>query len=51
MKVTPRKIEANRRNALKSTGPRTAKGKATPRHNVLKHGILAKEVILPAGNG
>ncbi len=44
MKVTARKIEANRRNALKSTGPRTENGKKKSRYNALKHGILAKEV-------
>jgi hypothetical protein len=33
------KLEANRRNALRSTGPRTAKGKARSRGNALKHGL------------
>ncbi len=49
MNVTARKIEANRRNALKSTGPRTENGKKKSRYNALKHGILAKEVVLPPG--
>jgi hypothetical protein len=39
-------IEANRRNALESTGPRTAGGKAVSRMNAVKHGILAREVVL-----
>ncbi len=36
--VTPARIEANRRNAQKSTGPRTARGKAHSRLNRLKTG-------------
>jgi len=37
--MTSRKqIAANRRNARKSTGPRTARGKAIARLNGLKHG-------------
>jgi hypothetical protein len=34
-----RKIEANRRNALRSTGPRTDAGKARSRRNAFKHGL------------
>ncbi len=41
-----RQIEANRNNALKSTGPRTGHGKAFSRVNALKHGMLAREVVL-----
>jgi hypothetical protein len=33
-----KKAEANRRNALKSTGPKTSDGKDVVRHNALKHG-------------
>ncbi len=51
MKVTPKKIEANRKNAKKSTGPKTAPGKAASRWNALKHGILAKEVVVPTADG
>jgi hypothetical protein len=36
--MTPARIEANRRNARKSTGPRTARGKAQVRFNALKNG-------------
>ena len=42
-----RKAEANRRNARKSTGPRTSEGKAAVRQNALKHGLLSQEVLLP----
>jgi hypothetical protein len=42
-----KKAEANRQNALKSTGPKTPEGKAAVRHNALKHGLLAEQVLLP----
>ena len=37
-------LAANRRNALKSTGPRTARGKARSCLNNLKHGRYAKRL-------
>ena len=40
-----RQIEANRRNALKSTGPRTEAGKQTSRRNAVRHGLTAETVI------
>jgi hypothetical protein len=42
-----RRIEANRANALKSTGPQTADGKQWSRRNALKHGFTAETVIEP----
>jgi hypothetical protein len=36
--VTPASLEARRRNAKKSTGPRTARGKAQSRLNALRTG-------------
>jgi len=39
-------IQANRLNAQKSTGPRTAEGKATASHNAVKHGLLAEQVVI-----
>jgi len=45
--ATPRQIEANRRNALKGTGPRTAEGKGRSRFNALKHGMTAETPVLP----
>jgi hypothetical protein len=39
--------KANRRNALKSTGPNTLEGKAAIRHNSVKHGLLSRDVRLP----
>jgi len=42
--VSLRKVAANRQNALKSTGPRTARGKAFSRRNAWKHGLFAREL-------
>ncbi|MGA2498005.1 MAG: hypothetical protein ABSH20_09700, partial [Tepidisphaeraceae bacterium] len=41
---------ANRLNALKSTGPRTAAGKAKSALNALKHGLTAQSPLLPTEN-
>jgi hypothetical protein len=40
-----RQIEANRRNALKSTGPKTEPGKQQSRCNAVRHGLTAETVI------
>jgi hypothetical protein len=42
-----RQIEANRLNALKSTGPKTDDGKRRSRRNALRHGFTAETVIEP----
>ena len=42
-----KQLEANRRNALKSTGPRTENGKHASRRNALRHGFTAETVIEP----
>jgi hypothetical protein len=44
--VSARKINANRQNALKSTGPRTPRGKANSRANSHKHGLFAMDVFV-----
>ena len=40
-----KQIEANRRNALKSTGPITQEGKLQSRCNAVRHGLTAETVI------
>ena len=45
--VSDRKRNANRANALKSTGPRTADGKSRSRFNAVTHGLRAETVVLP----
>jgi hypothetical protein len=45
--VTPRLVASNRRNAQKSTGPRTARGKRRVAMNALKHGGYSHEAGTP----
>jgi hypothetical protein len=40
-------MEANRRNAQQSTGPRTEIGKKTSSLNALRHGLTSRVVVLP----
>jgi hypothetical protein len=44
------RILANRRNSARSTGPRTAEGKARSRQNGLKHGLTGEGVVTPEGD-
>jgi hypothetical protein len=39
--ATPKQIAANRRNAARSSGPRTEQGKARSKKNALRHGLSA----------
>lgn len=49
--ATKRQIKANRRNAKRSTGPRTEAGKAASSANALRHGLTATHaVVLPDEN-
>ena len=43
--TSSRQIEANRRNARKSTGPITEGGKQRSRCNAVRHGLTAETVI------
>jgi len=47
MTVTPAKLAANRANALKSTGPRTRRGKDRVRMNAMLHGMFCADVVAP----
>jgi hypothetical protein len=44
--ATEAQIRANRLNALKSTGPKTARGKAMIWRNAVKHGMTSTRVVL-----
>lgn len=46
--ISEQKLAANQLNAQKSTGPRTAAGKNKSKFNALKHGLRAKELVIPA---
>lgn len=48
-RTSKQQIKANRKNAGKSTGPRTAEGKARSRLNALKHGLRAEHVVVLKG--
>lgn len=49
--ISPAKVAANRRNAQKATGPRTAEGKARSRWNAVQHGLLSKRLALVDAEG
>ena len=45
--ATKAQIAANRKNAKKSTGPKTPEGRAAVRLNGLKHGLTSQILVLP----
>ena len=45
--ISEKQLEANRRNALHSTGPKTEGGKAQSSRNNLRHGLTGQINILP----
>jgi len=45
--TSDKQAKANRKNALRSTGPKTPEGKAAVRLNALRHGLLSRETLLP----
>ncbi len=48
--VSPQKLEANRRNGQKSTGPTTEQGKRISSMNALRDGLLTREVVITLGD-
>ena len=50
MTVSEKQLEANKKNAQKG-GIKTKEGKAIVKYNALKHGLLAKEVVITIGEG
>jgi hypothetical protein len=45
--TTAKQLQANRQNALRSTGPRTPAGKAKVSQNALRHGLSSLLPVLP----
>lgn len=50
MTVSEKQLEANKQNAHLG-GVKTPEGKAIVKYNALKHGLLAKEVVITVGEG
>jgi hypothetical protein len=44
--TSQKKIQANQRNAMKSTGPKTPQGKARVSENAVVHGLTSQKVLL-----
>ena len=52
MTTSMARVEANRRNAARSTGPKTAEGKAKSRLNAFQHGMAgAGDLLAPGEDG
>jgi hypothetical protein len=49
--VSIRKVESNRRNSQKSTGPKTATGKKRVSRNAVRHGFFSKFLLIQHRNG
>jgi hypothetical protein len=50
MTVSKKQLKANKKNAQKG-GVKSEEGKAIVKYNALKHGLLAKEAVITAGDG
>jgi hypothetical protein len=46
--TSEKQLEANRRNAMRSKGPKTAEGKARSSRNNLLHGLTGQITVLPS---
>lgn len=49
--VSLRKVESNRRNSQKSTGPKTATGKKRVSRNAVRHGFFSKFLLIQHRDG
>jgi hypothetical protein len=47
MAISAARLLANRKNAMRSTGPKTSEGKAKSRQNSFKHGLTGHGVVVP----
>lgn len=45
--TSSKRAEVNRRNSMRSTGPKSASGRERAKYNALKHGMRAKTLVLP----
>ncbi len=50
MSVSKRKREANRKNAKKSTGPKSKQGKEIASKNAVKHGLYSDDIVIKSNN-
>lgn len=50
MTISEKQLEANKQNAQLG-GVKTPEGKEIVKYNALKHGLLAKEIFVPVGDG
>ncbi|MEW5925314.1 MAG: hypothetical protein AB1746_15135 [Candidatus Zixiibacteriota bacterium] len=48
MPASKKQIKANRKNAQKSTGPKTADGKAIAARNAVNHGLYSQNILIDA---
>jgi hypothetical protein len=50
MSISQKQLEANRKNAKHSTGPKTPEGKARSSKNATKHGLLSQHAVTTTGD-
>ncbi len=44
--IGQKQLQANRRNAIKSTGPKTTTGRTKVAKNAVKHGLLSRHIVI-----